>query len=119
MIETSSNVTMFGKRDKKFPVKATLNGTTTLAFGVNATEAKFAAQTILESAYVAANAPMVFRVANDGTVYCARWISHDRMEYYIIRGNQWPSSCVGRCETSLQSYMDKVVADYNAVTPAA
>ncbi len=119
MIETTTNTTMFGKRDKKFPIKATLNGTTTLAFGVNATEAKFAAQTILESAYVAAQAPMVFRVANDGTVFCARWISHDQMEYYIVRGNAWPSSCLGRCEQSLQSYMDKVVADYNACTAVA
>ncbi len=116
MIQTEPNKTMFGKRDKAMPVKATLNGTTVLAHGVNATEAKYAAQTLLESVYVAAQAPMVFRVANDGTVFCARWISHDQMEYYIVRGNQWPSSCLGRCDQSLQSYMDRVVTDYNAVT---
>lgn len=116
MIETSPNKTMFGKVDKRMPVKATLNGTIDLARGINKLAAKLAAQSILESAYIAAQAPMVFRVSKDGTVFCARWISHDQMEYYIVRGNSFPSSCVGRCETSLQSYMDKVVANYDRVT---
>jgi len=118
MIETQPNKTMFGKRDKHMPVKATLNNVTDICVGESVTDAKLRAQTILEDTYIAAQAPMVFRVANDGTVFCARWISHDQMEYYIVRGNQWPSSCVGRCDTSLQSYMDRIVQDYNSVTPA-
>ncbi len=116
MIETIPNKTMFGKRDKYMPFKALLNGATELCVGESASVAKNRAQTILEDTYTAANAPMVFRCAKDGTVFCARWISHDQIEYYIVRGNEWPSSCVGRCEMSLQRYMDKVVADYNAVT---
>ena len=62
---------------------------------------------------------MVFRVAKDGTVFVARWTSHDQMEYYIVRGNAFPGSCLGRCDQSLQSYMDKVLADYDACTAPA
>ena len=118
MIETERNKTMFGKTDKAYPVKATLNGTVDIALGESKLDAKLRAQTILEDSYIAAQAAMVVRVARDGTVYVARWTSHDQMEYVIVRGNSWPSSVMGRCDRSLQSYMDQVVADYNAVTLA-
>lgn len=116
MIEVQPNKSMFGKCSKTEPYKATLNGVDVLAYGKTSRDAKLSAQTVLEESYIAAKAQMVFRVARDGTVYCARWIAKDRMEYYIVRGNAWPSSCVGFCGQSLQSYMDQVVTNYDACT---
>jgi hypothetical protein len=116
MIEVKPNKTMFGKRSKDAPFVATLNSVDAIAYGKTALDARLAALTVLESAYTASQAPMVFRVAKDGTVFVARWTSHDQMEYYIVRGNAFPGSCLGRCDQSLQSYMDKVLAEYDACT---
>ncbi len=117
MIQTEANKTQFGKRDKRYPYRATLNGTTEIALGESVTDAKMRAQTILEDTYVAAQAPMVSRIAKDGTVFVARWTGHASMEYVIVRKGQYHHSAVmGQCDTSLQRYMDKVVADYDACT---
>lgn len=116
MISTSPNVTMFGRRDRQYPVKAVLDNTV-VALGANATDAKQRAQSILEDTFTAAQLPLVSRIAKDGTVFVARMTGADTMEYVIVRTGQYHNNGVmGQCRTSLARYMDTVVADYDACT---
>ncbi len=112
MFTFETNKTMYGKRDKHFPIKALL-GTEVIARGVNKTETEHAARQVIQSAYFAAQAPMVIRHANDGSVFVARWTGSETMEYVISRPNRPESFCSGQCKQSLQSYMDGIVKQYN------
>jgi len=109
---------MFGKRDPRKPFKAILKGET-IAYGQSKSDCKANAQANLEEAYIAMQAPLVIRLAKDGTTFCARWIGAKQMEYWIQHPDGTGSGCVGNCETSLQRYMDRIVEDYNAVTEVA
>jgi len=117
-IEVIENKTMFGKRDPRKPFKAVLKGET-IAYGQSKSDCKANAQANLEEAYIAMQAPLVIRLAKDGTTFCARWIGEKQMEYWIQHPDGSGSGCVGNCETSLQRYMDRIVEDYNAVTEVA
>ncbi len=117
MLEIIPNRTQFGKRDKARPFKAILNGEH-IAFGPTKTACAANAQANLEEAFIALQAPLVIRLAKDGTVFCARWIGAKQMEYWIQHPDKSGSGCVGNCETSLQRYMDRIVEDYDVVTSA-
>lgn len=120
MIDVTPNTTMFGKRNKLKPFKAVLNGhDLPEVYGTSKSEAKENALQHLEEAYIAAQGPLVVRVANDGTVFVARWTGKEQMEYLIQHPDRSGSSCLGVCRQSLQSYMDVVVRQYNEVTVAA
>ena len=114
MLEIVPNKTQFGKRDKLRPFKAILNGEH-IAFGTTPKTCRENAQANLEEAFIALQAPLVVRLANDKTVFVARWIGSKQIEYWIQHPDGSGSGCIGNCETSLQRYMDRVVEDYNEV----
>jgi hypothetical protein len=129
-IETQANVTMFGKRDKREPVKATLNGHV-LATGQNSTEAKASAMDVLLDGWKWNQEYPEIRFANDGSVFVGRQTAEDRIEYTRYertpegktrtcgassgRAVIWDERGNERRNVSLSSYMDYIVADYNKV----
>jgi hypothetical protein len=116
-MRVETNKTMFGKRNPEFPYKAIIDdqygNPETIALGETVGKARENAENKLLDSYRAAQAPMVVRIASDGTTYVARWTSSAEIEYWIYRNGERGGGCMGLCKQSLQSYMDEVVRQYN------
>lgn len=119
MFEITPNRTMFA-RAKGF--KAELDGQL-LATGNTKAECRDHAVAYLEERLIAANKPVVVRVARDGSVLVARWIANGQMEYGWHRAGRYSGICFGLLPNhfagSLERYMDHVLGQYDECTATA
>jgi hypothetical protein len=119
---------MLGKRDKKMPYKATIEGDT-VALGASAKDAKDNGLSVLFGAYRAMSHSIQVRVAKDGSIIVGRITDigpdGETAEYCFFRPDEQGNirsagSCIGRMSngerrfSNLREYMDYVVIQYNS-----